>query len=150
MPGIEPRLVERPSPAPLEQEAAFEATPERSPTPVDASGAAPSQDEVASSAAVDAPAPHIATALEQSVEHVLEEGLEDMYRSLSPQDQERFRSKGEQTAGRIAALLQGVKVKVSEILKLIREWLFTIPGLNAFYMEQSAKIKAERVLKLRR
>lgn len=87
--------------------------------------------------------------LQRSIESVLQDGLESIYRELNPAEQAKFRRQGETTAGQIAVLLQRVTVKVAEILKLIRQWLMTIPGINRYYLEQAAKIKADRILKLR-
>ncbi len=87
--------------------------------------------------------------LERRIEDVLADGLEDFYRSLNPREQEAFRRKGEETAVAISTLLGQFKVKLSEILNLIREWLQSIPGLNRYFVEQTAKIKADRVLKLK-
>jgi hypothetical protein len=87
--------------------------------------------------------------LERRVENILAEGLDDFYRSLRPAEQELFRLKGEETAVKISTLLGQFKVRLSEVLSLIRDWLQTIPGLNRYFVEQTAKIKADRVLKLK-
>ncbi len=87
--------------------------------------------------------------LQRSIESVLQDGLESIYRELNPVEQAQFRARGEAAASQISLLLQRVTVKVAEILKLIRQWLMTIPGINRYYLEQAAKIKADRILKLR-
>jgi hypothetical protein len=87
--------------------------------------------------------------MQQKIERVLEEDLADLYRELNPAEQAKFRTTGEDTAKKIAALLQEVKVRVSEILSLIRIWLLSISGINRYFAEQEAKIKAEKILKLR-
>lgn len=86
--------------------------------------------------------------LQQQVEDVLSEGLADLYRALDPAQQLEFKTKGEATAARISTLLQQVKVKVGEILGLIRDWLMSLPGINRYYAEQAAKIKADKIIKL--
>lgn len=88
------------------------------------------------------------TPLQRQIEGVLAEGLEDLYRALNPVEQEKFRKTGEVTAVKISLLLQKVKIKVSEILKLIQEWLSTIPGVNKYFLEQTSKIKADKIFKL--
>jgi hypothetical protein len=88
------------------------------------------------------------TPLQRQIEEVLAEGLEDLYRALNPAEQEKFRKTGEVTAVKISLLLQKVKIKVSEILKLIREWLVGIPGINKYFIEQTSKIKADKIFKL--
>ncbi len=87
--------------------------------------------------------------LEQKVEDNLAEGLEGLYRELNPAEQIAFKAGGESTAKKITLLLQQVKVKVGEVLKLIRLWLLNIPGVNKYFVEQTAKIKADKILKLR-
>lgn len=88
------------------------------------------------------------TPLQRQIEGVLAEGLEDLYRALNPVEQEKFRKTGEITAVKISLLLQKVKIKVGEILKLIREWLTGIPGINKYFIEQASKIKADKIFKL--
>jgi hypothetical protein len=88
------------------------------------------------------------TPLQRQIEGVLAEGLEELYRALNPVEQEKFRKTGEVTAVKISLLLQKVKIKVSEILKLIRVWLSTIPGVNKYFIEQTSKIKADKIFKL--
>lgn len=86
--------------------------------------------------------------LQRQVEDILSEGLADLYRALDPAQQAEFKTKGEVVSAQISTLLQQAKVKVSEILKLIKDWLLGLPGINKFYAEQAAKIKADKLLKL--
>ena len=67
---------------------------------------------------------------------------------MTPVQQMQFRQKGEETASKIEKLLLDVKVKIKEVLNLLREWLKVIPGVNKFFIEQEAKIKADRILNL--
>jgi hypothetical protein len=87
--------------------------------------------------------------LQKKVESVLAEGLTELYQELSPGEKLKFKTSGEATAKKITRLLQEVKIKFSEILNLIRIWLMSITGINRFFVEQEAKIKAEKILKLR-
>lgn len=87
--------------------------------------------------------------IQKKVEHVLEEGLEPLFLELNDQDKQKFKALGETTAIKIAGLLQQAKVRLSEILILIKEWLNSLTGISKFYVEQEAKIKAEKLLKLR-
>ncbi len=82
------------------------------------------------------------------VEKILEEGLGDAYSRLSPIAQQEFKLRGEDTAQKIALLLKSTHVKVKKIFKLILEWLRMLPGINRFFLEQEAKIKADRILSL--
>ncbi len=88
--------------------------------------------------------------MRRDIERVLEEDLDDIYRSLSEKQRQQFRIEGEQTAAKIEALLKNVKVKLIEIINLITGWLKLLPGVNSFFLEQEAKIKAEKILFLRK
>ena len=98
------------------------------------------------------PAPFVLTepvVLQKKVEHILEEDLARLYSELNQQDQAKFKILGETTAKKITTLLQQTKFKISEILALIKQWLLSITGINRYFVEQEAKIKAEKILKLR-
>jgi hypothetical protein len=84
------------------------------------------------------------------VEKILEENLEAAYSKLSPIKQQEFKIKGEETARKITQMLNSVKVKLKEIFHLIINWLKIIPGINKFFLEQEAKIKADKILALRK
>jgi len=86
--------------------------------------------------------------LQQEIESVLEENLSELFRELTPAQRVEFKNQGEVAAGRITKLLQQAKVKVSQILRLIREWLSSLPGINRYFIEQEAKIKADKIIKL--
>ncbi|MFA4819207.1 MAG: hypothetical protein WC621_05190 [Patescibacteria group bacterium] len=94
------------------------------------------------------PAPPPLTPLAQEIETVLEEDMTAVFSELNPVQQAEFKRQGEITARKIYALLQQVKVKVGEILRLISSWLKTVPGLNKYFVEQAAKIKADKIFKL--
>lgn len=94
-------------------------------------------------------APALLAPLAREIENVLQEGLVDIYRGLTPSQQADFKRRGEATAQKISTLLNRVKVKIREILRLIRDWLKTVPGINKYFVEQTAKIKAEKIIKLR-
>ncbi len=79
----------------------------------------------------------------QHVELVLAEGLQDIFASLPPAEQQKFKAAGEQAAQEVYTLLGQARVKVSAIVDVIRRWLSSIPGVNKFFVEQEAKIKAE-------
>lgn len=86
--------------------------------------------------------------LTQEIESILEKGLEDAYQEMTPVQQQEFKIKGEETAKKIRDLIQAGKAKVKKIFELIFEWLKALPGVNKFYIEQEAKIKADKVAKL--
>lgn len=84
----------------------------------------------------------------KAVEDILSEDLGTMYATLTPEQQAVFRREGERTAGVIREMLEKVKIKTSTLLDLIRKWLRLIPGVNKFFLEQEAKIKADKVMML--
>jgi len=83
------------------------------------------------------------------IEKILEEDLKDSYERLSPIAKQEFKVKGEQTAIKIKELMKSSRVKAKKILKLILDWLKMIPGVNKFFLEQEAKIKAEKIIGLK-
>ncbi len=85
----------------------------------------------------------------QAVENILEEDLHEVFKNLNPADQIRFKQEGELAAKKIELLVNQVKIKVKEILDLIRRWLKIIPGVNRFFLEQEAKIKLDKIMALR-
>lgn len=84
-----------------------------------------------------------------AVETILSENLQEIYQRLSPAEQAAFREQGEATASKVVDLLRAATVKVKEVLALIRNWLKSLPGVNAFFLEQEAKIKTDKLLALR-
>ncbi len=95
--------------------------------------------------------PDIASPQQQQVkevEGIMSDGLGEMYVKLPPEKQREFKLVGEQTARQINELLGQAKVKVNKIIDLIKKWLSIIPGINKFFLEQEAKIKADEIIKL--
>lgn len=80
------------------------------------------------------------------IEGILDEDLGYIYEDLPPYIQKSFKEKELATAGEIEMLLQKAKVNFRKIVKLIVGWLRIIPGINKFYLEQEAKIKADKIL----
>ncbi len=79
----------------------------------------------------------------------MEEGIRESYEKLSPIAQQEFKIKGEEAADKISELLNATKIKVKKIFRLILEWLFMLPGVNRFFLEQEAKIKTDRIINLK-
>lgn len=86
----------------------------------------------------------------KKIENIMEEGLEEVYLRMEPEQQKKFKEEGEKTVYKIEKLLAKAKVKIQEIIKLIREWLKLIPGVNNFFLEQEAKIKSDKILKIKK
>lgn len=95
------------------------------------------------------PLPQIKDQVTVQIEHIMEEGLKDAYLELTPVEQQEFKIKGEETALQIRELLKRGRVKIKQIFKLLIEWLIMLPGVNKFFAEQEAKIKADKILELK-
>ncbi|MBU4360476.1 hypothetical protein L6278_02075 [Candidatus Parcubacteria bacterium] len=105
--------------------------------------------QISDSATVGAPGIDIKDSpLHQSVEAILEADLEDLYFEMNEQEQKLFKETGEQITRQIINLIQSAKASFNKIFKLIRNWLKIIPGVNKFFIEQEAKIKADKVINL--
>jgi predicted phage-related endonuclease len=87
---------------------------------------------------------------EKKIENFLARGLEDIYFGLPQELQAEFRKAGEETAKKINKLLEKTKINIGKIVSLIRKWLSIIPGVNKYFLEQEAKIKADEIIKLRK
>ena len=94
--------------------------------------------------------PNVRDALTVEVEKVMEEGLKDAFKELTPIQRQEFKIKGEQTATQIRDLLRATHVKMKKIIKLIVEWLKMLPGINRFFLEQEAKIKTDKIMALKK
>ncbi|MFA5754241.1 MAG: hypothetical protein WC905_02735 [Patescibacteria group bacterium] len=84
-----------------------------------------------------------------AIDDILAEGLNDVFLKMPPAAQAEFKKKGEETVVKINGLLSQARVKVNKIIDLIRRWLKLIPGVNRFFLEQEAKIKADKIFKIR-
>jgi len=82
----------------------------------------------------------------KEIENILADGLGDYYTKLNPADQQKFKQFGEEAAKEVDTLLQKAVVKIVEVIGVIKKWLSSVPGLNKFFIEQSAKIKADKVM----
>jgi len=90
-----------------------------------------------------------AEGVHQEVENILTENMDNIYLSLDAGTQKVFKLKGEETAQKITQLLMRAKVKFKEVSQLILEWLRIIPRVNKHYIEQEAKIKTDKILKIK-
>lgn len=88
--------------------------------------------------------------IQQKIEDILEQDLLSVYQELTPEKKMQFKIKGEQTAQKISVLLQAVKIKIQEVIRLILDWLGLLSNINKHFIHQEAKIKAEKILKLKR
>jgi len=69
---------------------------------------------------------------------------------MTPKQQKKFKTEGEETVKKINVLLRDAKVKIKKIVDLIRRWLRNIPKVNKHFLEQEAKIKADRIVNLKK
>jgi hypothetical protein len=86
---------------------------------------------------------------QKQIENVLARGLREIYLNLTPEKQQAFKLVGEETARKINQLLAKTKVKIGAIIKLIKKWLSLIPGVNKYFLEQEAKIKADEIMNIK-
>lgn len=93
--------------------------------------------------------PQVRDELTIKIENLMEEGLKDAFVELSTIQKQQFKIKGEQTAFEIRNLLKATHIKVKKIFQLILEWLKILPGINRFFLEQEAKIKADKIIALK-
>lgn len=82
------------------------------------------------------------------VEKILEEGIGPFYASLPPEAKTVFKKRGEEVASQIAEMVRHLHLRVRKVVKLIADWLRTIPGVNRYFLEQEAKIKADMLQQL--
>lgn len=87
--------------------------------------------------------------LTHQIEKVLEDDLADVYFQMGPEQQTKFKIEGERVTATIRQMIKSGVVKLKRILSLILNWLQMIPGVNVFFLEKEAKIKAEKILALR-
>lgn len=104
------------------------------------------QSQVPESQIDTAPIKPVVDAQVKQIEGILADGLEGYYSKLNSADQQKFKQSGEEAAREVNSLLQKAVVKINEIIRVIKKWLASVPGLNKFFIEQSAKIKTDKIL----
>ena len=85
----------------------------------------------------------------QKIDKILEDDLNEIFLTLPTKQRQEFKRKGEETVNKINQLLNKTKIHLNRIISLIRDWLKMIPGVNKFFLEQEAKIKASKIIKLK-
>lgn len=86
----------------------------------------------------------------EAIESIMAEGLDQVFLKMTASQQKKFKSEGEKTAKKISHLLTKAKSGAEKIVKLIRNWLKLVPKINRFFLEQEAKIKADKILKIKK
>lgn len=84
--------------------------------------------------------------LEEKIEEIMSEDLGEEYKKMSPKEQQKFKEVGEETASKIKKILIKSKVNIRKIIGLLVKWLKMIPGINKYFLQQEAKIKADKLL----
>lgn len=87
--------------------------------------------------------------LMKKIDGILSEGLEDVFLKMDPIKQKIFKEEGEKTVLKITEVISHTKFKVKKVIELIKNWLKIIPGINRYFLEQEAKIKADKIIKLK-
>jgi len=108
------------------------------------------KNEAENSAVVASQAQVYYQARAKAIDDILSAGLHEVFLQMNPAKQKEFKQVGEETVVKIVSLLDKTKVRVDKIISLIRNWLKIIPGVNKFFLEQEAKIKADRIIKLKK
>lgn len=80
------------------------------------------------------------------IEKLLADNLGEIYMKMDSGLKEKFKIKGEAVACRIERMIAQGKARIKQIVNWIREWLRMIPHVNRFFLEQEAKIKADKIL----
>lgn len=88
--------------------------------------------------------------LMKKIDGILSEGLTDVFLSMDANKQKIFKEEGERTVLKIKEIVSGTKFKVKKVIELIKNWLKIIPGVNRYFLEQEAKIKADKIIKLKK
>ncbi|MFZ4648652.1 MAG: hypothetical protein ACOYMB_03410 [Patescibacteria group bacterium] len=85
---------------------------------------------------------------EEAIDRILSDGLGDIFVKLPPNKQQEFKVEGEKTVKKINELIEKGKLSLDFLAKLIKKWLSIIPGVNKFFLEQDAKIKADKIMEI--
>lgn len=86
---------------------------------------------------------------EAEIDAYLSEGLSETFLAMPPDKQKIFKAEGEIVVKKINILLDATKVNVNKIINLIKKWLKLITGINRFFLDQEAKIKADKIIKIK-
>jgi hypothetical protein len=86
----------------------------------------------------------------QKIENILQEDLEKLYFDMDEAHRRLFKEEGERAAAKIEKFLISCKSVAIKVLEIIKNWLRLIPGINKFFIEQEAKIKTDKIIKINR
>ncbi|MBT3230826.1 hypothetical protein HN358_03565 [Candidatus Uhrbacteria bacterium] len=80
------------------------------------------------------------------LEQILADDLTDIFLELPDARKLEFKQRGEEVAQKIREMVSTGKFKIGKALNWIREWLQMIPGVNKYFIDQEAKIKADKIV----
>jgi len=86
---------------------------------------------------------------EKEIDALLSEGLSETFLAMTPEKQKVFKEEGEKTTKKINILLDATKVNIGKVINLIKHWLSLIVGANRFFLDQEAKIKADKIIRIK-
>jgi hypothetical protein len=86
----------------------------------------------------------------REIESALADGLEEVFLSMEPAAQQKFKQAGEEATRAISDLLEKGRSTARKIIEIIRKWLSLAPGINKFFLEQEAKIKTDKILEIQK
>lgn len=98
----------------------------------------------------DGPPPEQKDPVRMKVERILEDNLWDLYRTLPQGSRAKFKEQGEALAATLRGSLDLPKFRADDAYTAVAKWLKTIPRVNPYFLQQEAKIKTDRYVKLRR
>ena len=84
----------------------------------------------------------------QKIENILQEDLEELYFDMDEAHRRMLKQEGERAAQQIEKVLTSGKSVAIKVLEIIKSWLRLIPGINKFFIEQEAKIKTDKIIKI--
>jgi len=88
------------------------------------------------------------THLRRELEVVLAEDVFDFMKQTSPAQQVEIRRRGREVLDQVETMIKQTKVNIRKVIHLILAWLKLLPITNKYFLEQEAKIKAEKMLRI--
>ncbi|HKL16938.1 MAG TPA: hypothetical protein VJ900_01030 [Patescibacteria group bacterium] len=84
----------------------------------------------------------------KAIEDILSQDIKKYYDTMDQKQRSEFKKRGEEAALKIKKIIKEAKIAVNKVVNLIKNWLFFIPGVNKYFLEQETKIKTEKILDL--
>ncbi len=109
----------------------------------------PSVRKLIAATSVPTPKP-IMDPVRMEIEHALSDGMYEYYAAMPPAAQHQFKMQGEELARTITTMVQSLHFEIMKVAMLIKKWLMMIPGVSPYFLEQEAKIRADKVATIAR